>query len=320
MEEGIEDPMISYLEELSTEYIPDHAETYPHSWQYSLIRCQHLEGTHPSQLGLRGISECNCPVNLTKNLAVIGGFGKVVQLLEKKIREKGGKIHLSSPVTHIQWEEGRGGTIAWEELGEGNEERRDQKSDFDGVIVCLPVGCYEDVMFSPLLPSEKTKAMSCLNQGTTEKHILIFDKIFWKSSRFTILDLECCFTSLEKSTGKPLLYCWISRNSPYYDSPPEFFADLVRNCWDPVRESDAKLVDFIRSTWTTDKWSKGSFLSPGLGSQGPKDFETIQKPIPPLFFAGEGTGERYGETSGAFITGRQAAMQFLSQIEEQSVK
>ena len=54
---------------------------------------------------------------------------------------------------------------------------------FDAVIICLPVGCYEDVNFLPEISHDKRRALSCLNRGTTEKHILIFDKVFWKSSR-----------------------------------------------------------------------------------------------------------------------------------------
>ena len=54
-----------------------------------------------------------------------------------------------------------------------------------------------------------------------------------------------------------------------------------------------------------------------MGCEGPDDFERFQEPAPPLFFAGEGTGEPYGETSGAFVTGRTAASQCL---EELSIK
>ena len=89
----------------------------------------------------------------------------------------------------IQWEEGRrneGVTLSWSEGGGGEGEKKEGKqlSDtFDGAIICLPVGCYQDVDFSPELPNEKSHTLSCLNSGTTEKHILIFDQVFWKSSR-----------------------------------------------------------------------------------------------------------------------------------------
>ena len=122
-----------------------------------------------------------------------------------------------------------------------------------------------------------------------------------------IPNLNISFTSMEKSTKSPLLYCWISRNNPYYNEVPEFFAELVTKCWRPER--DVTLVNFIRSNWGEDEWSKGSFLSPGdsccsffffvlfpfltfistslgIGCKGPEDLETLQRPIPPLFFAG----------------------------------
>ena len=158
------------------------------------------------------------------------------------------------------------------------------------MIICLPIACYEDVNFSPKLPLEKSHALSCLNPGTTEKHILVFDKVFWGARRyifiyfscnaqrlsfhlsfslsrppifrFMITDLDISFTSMEKSTNSPLLYCWISRKNPYYNADPQFFAEIVTKCWKP--EEGGELVEFIRSDWGGDEWSKGSFLSPGL--------------------------------------------------------
>ena len=97
------------------------------AWKTCIVKAQHMEvnivtppkllitspshlscpllppqGTHPNSVGLMGISECTCPVDLTKNLTIKGGFGSVVGLFEREIREKGGDIRLNCAVKCIQ--------------------------------------------------------------------------------------------------------------------------------------------------------------------------------------------------------------------------
>ena len=115
---------------------------------------------------------------------------------------------------------------------------------------------------------------------------------------------------MEKITGRPVLFCWISNTNPFFHKEGEFFAELVRKCW---KAPFAKLVKFHRSNWGSSQWSEGTYLSPGLGSQIPKDFVSFQSPCSNnrVFFAGEAAGEPYGETSCAFVTGKLAALQFI---------
>ena len=39
---------------------------------------------------------------LTKNLCIVGGFGKVVEKMEEKIRENGVSIRMETPVTRVK--------------------------------------------------------------------------------------------------------------------------------------------------------------------------------------------------------------------------
>jgi len=95
-----------------------------------------------------------------------GGYADIFTVLKGDYA-----IELSSRVTDVQWGE-KGASLSF---------ASDRASDFDAVIITVPLGVLkrDGIRFDPPLPERKQRAIERLGMGLLDKVYLLFEEPFW---------------------------------------------------------------------------------------------------------------------------------------------
>jgi len=194
------------------------------------------------------------------------------------------------------------------------------KGEFNSkyVISTLPMGVLKsgDVEFSPPLPADKQQAIDRIGMGAMNKLYLLFDDMFWDDE--TLLN----YVSDDGSPmweifnlnglGKPILLGFTagdhSRQLEQL-SDDEIVADLMSILEKMYGDETLQPVDYIRTKWVSDPFTKGAYSYIGVGATE-ADYAALAKPVMNrVFFAGEATYVDYLATvHGAYLSGlREAA-------------
>ncbi|KAI0593370.1 flavin-containing amine oxidoreductase-domain containing protein [Biscogniauxia sp. FL1348] len=206
----------------------------------------------------------------------------------------------------------------------------------DYVVSTIPLGVLKhgSVEFHPPLPSTKADAIDRLGYGILNKIILVYDEVFWDSSKDIFGCLRTplsrhslkqgeyasqrgrCFQwfNVSNTSGIPVLLALMAGDAGF-DTEHTKNDELVAEATEVLRGVfGAKVPQPIHSLvtrWGSDKFARGSYSSAGPSMQ-PDDYQTMAQPVGNLFFAGEHTTETHPATvHGAYLTGLRAASEVI---------
>lgn len=197
--------------------------------------------------------------------------------------------------------------------------------DGSGAIVTVPLSVLQAgvIEFVPPLPDEKRTALARMGMGLYEKLVLKFPTFFWpdEAERFLYLTdreppLFVSWYNHGHYTGLPVLLTYHGGSTARYANTLSDEALIEQglavlqtmfNCEIPAP------VDYLRTSWDADPFSRGSYSFQKVGSQ-PGDRRALAQAVGDrLFFAGEATHPHFFSTvHGAYETGVRAAREIIS--------
>jgi monoamine oxidase len=213
----------------------------------------------------------------------------------------GGRIHLSSPVRRLRWNEE--GVNLWTDDGELSAR---------AAVIAIPTAPLTDIDFEPPLRGATARALASVRYGQNAK---LFVRLRAPSPPSAIMCVRRRFWSYTQLNpqGEPAPFVTAYAGT----------ADAVRTLADPAGldgwieelaalrpdlELDSEAV--LLSTWHDDPWVRGSYSARSVAS--PLRDTELTTPLGPLFFAGEHTaGDCHGLMEGALRSGARAAGQLL---------
>jgi monoamine oxidase len=229
--------------------------------------------------------------------------GGTMRLAVALAEELGDALHLSSPVRRIRWSED-GVSVATDE-GE---------IDADAAVIAIPTAPLGEIEFDPPLEGATASALRAVTYGQNSK---LFIRLLSPAPPSAIMSIAGHFWTYTQlgADGEP---------APFLVSysGTRGAIDALGGSEEPGRWVDATLalrtdLDLdpdpaaaLLSSWDEDPWVRGSYSARSLAS--PIRDDDLQRPIGPLFFAGEHTaGDWHGLMEGALRSGNRAAEQLL---------
>lgn len=103
---------------------------------------------------------------------VEGGYGRLVDYLVRECRRLGAVLHFASPVTHIQWKEGKVTVVT---AGE-------QRFTAERVVVTVSLAMLPKIAVTPAIP-DYLQAAAGIGYGSVIKILLEFLTPFWRKER-----------------------------------------------------------------------------------------------------------------------------------------
>jgi monoamine oxidase len=229
---------------------------------------------------------------------VAGGNAELARALAGEL---GGRIHLSSPVRRMRWNEE--GVTVWTDGGELAAR---------AAVVAIPTAPLADVDFEPALRGPTAEALDSVRYGQNAKlfvrlrvpsppsAIMSVRRRFWTYTQLDPGGEPAPFVTAYAGTGDPV------RALADPDSLEGWMEELTT--LRPDLELDPEVA--LLSTWHDDPWVRGSYSARSVSS--PLHDADLSTPLGPLFFAGEHTaGDWHGLMEGALRSGERAAAQVL---------
>ncbi len=187
-------------------------------------------------------------------------------------------------------------------------------------VITLPIGCWDQVAFSPALDRKKKKALAHLGMGVVHRVTLRFQTPFWERKDFRPGYLQLPHRPFVTFwTGRPWdeprFVCW-SGGSQTLGVRKDRIAHaleclaLALGC--STDKIQTELVEAHYHDWSKDPFSKGAYSFLRVGGAGAN--ADLAEPVErTLFFAGEAchSGDRTGTVDGAIETGLKAARDLL---------
>ncbi len=267
----------------------------------ALIRTRvEISNGHPaSDLNVSVLAESASTFGDFENHTLAGGN---MRLADALAAELGDAVHLSSPVRRVRWSEA-GVTVR----GEGLE------LEADAAVIAVPTIPLGEIEFDPPLEGATAAALRAVTYGQNSKLFLRLRAPAPPSAVMAVAGHFWTYTQLAADgEPAPFLVGYTGTRSAVAalgGSDPEPWVAAVR-ALRPDLELDPDPGTALLSSWHDDPWVRGSYSARSLAS--PIRDEDLQRPIGPLFFAGEHTAREWrGLMEGALRSGRRAADQVL---------
>lgn len=194
----------------------------------------------------------------------------------------------------------------------------------DAAICTLPLGVLQkgNVIFEPVLPAAKIKAINTLKCASHNKVVLQFEEAFWDDySHFVFLQDEALeawidVINLQHFTKSKLpmlvlsIYSYPNKKSP----DDEFVINHCVNLLKHIYPNKFKpLINSWVTHWENDPYSLGAYCYHPQGSTL-NDNSAIAKPLGRLIFAGEHTHRSPANLQAAYLSGLESAVQVIDQL------
>lgn len=240
----------------------------------------------------------------------IGSFGEIFDVLDRKIREMGGEVHISAGVKRVVMEDGRARGLEVETPGSAPEVRQ-----YDAVIATTP--SYVFTRLVPPLPADYQKMLTGVTYLSAVLAILVLDRPLTSKYWLNIADRSLPFVGLIEQTnfvdpslygGKHIVYLtnYPATDEPIYQMSPE---ELLEEYLPHLPRINP---DFDRSWIQEYHHHKVDAAQPIIGVNYSQRIPSNRTPIPGLYLAN--TTQIYPEDRGTNYSvklGRQVARMVL---------
>ncbi len=240
----------------------------------------------------------------------IGSFGEIFDVLDRKIREMGGEVHISAGVKRVVMEDGRARGLEVETPGSAPEVRQ-----YDAVIATTP--SYVFTRLVPPLPADYQKMLTGVTYLSAVLAILVLDRPLTSKYWLNIADRSMPFVGLIEQTnfvdpslygGKHIVYLtnYPATDEPIYQMSPEELLDEYLPHLPRINP------DFDRSWIQEYHHHKVDAAQPIIGVNYSQRIPSNRTPIPGLYLAN--TTQIYPEDRGTNYSvklGRQVARMVL---------
>lgn len=240
----------------------------------------------------------------------IGSFGEIFDVLDRKIREMGGEVHISAGVKRVVMEDGRARGLEVETPGSAPEIRQ-----YDAVIATTP--SYVFTRLVPPLPADYQKMLTGVTYLSAVLAILVLDRPLTSKYWLNIADRSMPFVGLIEQTnfvdpslygGKHIVYLtnYPATDEPIYQMSPE---ELLEEYLPHLPRINP---DFDRSWIQEYHHHKVDAAQPIIGVNYSQRIPSNRTPIPGLYLAN--TTQIYPEDRGTNYSvklGRQVARMVL---------
>ena len=240
----------------------------------------------------------------------IGSFGEIFDVLDRKIREMGGEVHISAGVKRVVMEDGRARGLEVETPGSAPEVRK-----YDAVIATTP--SYVFTRLVPPLPADYQKMLTGVTYLSAVLAILVLDRPLTSKYWLNIADRSMPFVGLIEQTnfvdpslygGKHIVYLtnYPATDEPIYQMSPEELLDEYLPHLPRINP------DFDRSWIQEYHHHKVDAAQPIIGVNYSQRIPSNRTPIPGLYLAN--TTQIYPEDRGTNYSvklGRQVARMVL---------
>ena len=212
--------------------------------------------------------------------------------------ELGEAVHLSEPVTAVQWADGVRVVSSAGEI------------DADVCVIAVPATVLDRIVFEPALPGEVLEALGLVEYGQAAKLFVPLRAPAPPSAVMSIPDRYWTWTATGEGGRPQPVVSAFSGSKPAIDGlgvehgPDRWLASVERLRDDLDLDPDGVVL----STWADDPWVRAAYST----SPPPAVAEAVERPTGPLAFAGEHTaGEFAALMEGAIRSGRRAARSLL---------
>jgi monoamine oxidase len=234
------------------------------------------------------------------NYTLAGGNLRLAEALADPL---GGALHLSSPVRRVRWSDTGVSVVT-----DGAE------LDADAAVIAIPTAPLGEIEFDPPLEGPTASALRAVTYGQNSKLFIPLRTPAPPSAVMSIAGHFWTYTQLgADGEPAPFLVSYAGTRSAIEalgssEQPERWVAATLALRTD--LDLDADPAAALLSSWDKDPWVRGSYSARSLAS--PIRDDDLQRPIGPLFFAGEHTaGAWHGLMEGALRSGRRAAEQAL---------
>ena len=233
-----------------------------------------------------------------ESYTVAGGNAELARALAGGL---GGRIHLSSPVRRLRWDEE--GVNVWTDSGELVAR---------AAVIAIPTAPLADIDFDPALRGPTAEALDSVRYGQNAK---LFVRLRAPSPPSAIMSVRRRFWSYTQldPRGEPAPFVTAytgTTDAVQALADPDSLGGWIEElaALRPDLELDREVA--MLSTWHDDPWVRGSYSARSVSS--PLRDAELSTPLGPLFFAGEHTaGDWHGLMEGALRSGERAAAQLL---------
>jgi len=246
---------------------------------------------------------------LAESASTFGDFdnwtlaGGNMRLADALAEELGDAVRLASPVRRIRWSEA-GVSVATDEA----------ELDADAAVIAIPTAPLGEIEFDPPLEGATASALRAVTYGQNSK---LFIRLLAAAPPSAIMSVAGHFWTYTQlgTDGEPapFLVSYSGTRAAIEalgggEAPELWVAATLALRTDLDLDPDPAAA--LLSSWDEDPWVRGSYSARSLAS--PIRDADLQRPLGPLFFAGEHTaGAWHGLMEGALRSGRRAAEQLL---------
>lgn len=249
-----------------------------------------------------------------KNAAQQDRFvGGAQQLSLRMAAALGDAVTLQAPVRAIRW--GGGRVEAHSDAGVFSAQK---------LIVAVPPVLAGRISWDPVMPPLRDQLTQRMPMGYTIKHLLLYDKPFWKDKGFsgetvsTHGPLVFTYDNTSHDGAQPCLVAFMAGDQArYWGARPKQERQKA------VREALVRLLgpeagqpsEHVEHNWNEEPWSGGCPVGVMMTGAVTGVGEALRQPIDPLYFAGTETATEWcGFIDGAIQAGERAAHEVLAAL------
>lgn len=252
-----------------------------------------------------------------------GGYGLAIDFLKKKCDEQNVRVHLSTVVKEVMWQQG----LVTLQTSTG------EQFSANKVLITIPPAVLKTtpVKFTPEIP-EHMEAIRKIETGGVIKFLVEFQKPYWEEKAVSgfrsMADMHFLFSDApiptwwtQKPDPTPLLTGWLA--GPVLDTIDMSDDNLLHNCYASLsylfETDEASLKEKIRAikiiNWKNDPFACGAYAYKTIHSN--EIANTLSKPVADtIYFGGEGyyNGPEMGTVEAALSSGSHQAELMKAQL------
>lgn len=263
-------------------------------------RIEITNGHRADDLDVSVLAEAASTFGDFENYTLEGGNMRLAAALAAEL---GAAVNLSSPVRRVRWSED-GVSL----------DTDDAALEADAAVIAVPTIPLAEIEFEPPLAGATAAALRAVTYGQNSKLFLRLRGPAPPSAVMSVAGHFWTYTQLAAGgEHAPFLVAYAGTRAAVEalggsGDPASWVEAAVALRTDLELDPDPEMA--LLSSWHEDPWVRGAYSARSLAS--PLRDEDLQRPIGPLFFAGEHTaGEWHGLMEGALRSGRRAADQVL---------